>query len=110
MRKKEMRKLVDNAKTMVIDGKRFSEGLRSKQKHISGMTVKLIEVGEKSGTLAESMEDISETLDYEVTQDLETATALLEPIMLVVVALMVGGMMMSIIGPIYGLIANVQIR
>lgn len=110
MSKKEMQQLIEKAKNMVMDGKRFSEGLRSEKQYMSGMTLKLIEVGEKSGTLSESMEDISESLDYEVTQNLETATGLLEPIMLVVVALVVGGMMMSIIGPIYGLISNVQVR
>lgn len=110
MSKREMQKLVENARKMVMDGKRFSEGLRSKKKHISGMTVKLIEVGERSGTLSQSMKDISVSLEYEVARNLQTATGLLEPIMLVFVAVIVGGMMLSIIGPIYGLISNVQIR
>jgi type II secretory pathway component PulF len=109
MVKKEMQNLVENARQMVMSGKRFAEGLRSKKKLMSGMTIKLIEVGERSGTLKESMKDITETLDYEVTKNLQSATALLEPIMLVFVGLVVGGMMMSIIGPIYGLISGVQI-
>jgi len=100
---------VENARQMVMAGKRFAEGLRSKKKLVSGMTIKLIEVGERSGTLNESMKDITENLDYEVTKNLESATALLEPIMLVFVGVVVGGMMMSIIGPIYGLISTVQI-
>lgn len=109
MSKKEMRKLIENARTMVMSGNRFADGLRTKQKLMSGMTIKLIEVGEKTGTLSKSMKDISDSLDYEVTKNLETVTGLLEPIMLVFVGLVVGGMMMSIIGPIYGLISNVQI-
>jgi type II secretory pathway component PulF len=109
MSKKEMRDLIHNARQMVIDGKRFAEGLRTKRKLMSGMTVKLIEVGERSGTLNQSMKDISESLDYKITRDLQTATGLLEPIMLVFVGLVVGGMMMSIIGPIYGLISGVQV-
>lgn len=110
MIKKEMRQLVDNARQMVISGKRFAEGLHSKKKLMSGMTIKLIEVGERSGTLNQSMKDIAEALDYEVTKNLQKATAMLEPIMLIFVGLVVGGMMMSIIGPIYGLISGVQIR
>ena len=110
MVKKEMCFLVENARQMVIGGKRFSEGLCSKQKLMSGMTIKLIEVGERSGTLNQSMKDIAEALDYEVTKNLQKATAMLEPIMLIFVGLVVGGMMMSIIGPIYGLISGVQIR
>lgn len=109
MSKKEMRKLIENARKMVQDGKRFAEGLRTEKKLMSGMTIKLIEVGERSGTLNQSMKDISESLDYEVTKNLQTATGLLEPIMLVFVGLVVGGMMMSIIGPIYGLISGVQV-
>lgn len=109
MSKKEMRKLIENARIMVVSGNRFADGLKTKQKLMSGMTIKLIEVGEKTGTLNKSMKDISDSLDYEVTKDLETATGLLEPIMLVFVGLVVGGMMMSIIGPIYGLISDVQI-
>lgn len=110
MVKKEMRQLIENAREMVISGKRFSEGLHSKKKLMSGMTIKLIEVGERSGTLNQSMKDIAEAMDYEVTKNLQKATAMLEPIMLIFVGLVVGGMMMSIIGPIYGLISGVQIR
>ncbi len=72
--------------------------------------IKLIEVGERTGTLQESMKDITEMLDYQVSKNLKVATTLLEPIMLVVVGLAVGLMMLSIIGPIYGLISNVSSR
>lgn len=105
--KKEVRDLVSQAREMVVSGKPFSEGLRKKKGVFPGMTIKLIEVGEKSGTLAESLQDISKNLDYQVSKSLKAATALLEPIMLVAVGLGVGGMMMAIIAPIYGLISQV---
>jgi len=35
---------------------------------------------------------------------------LLEPLMLVVIGVLVGGMMLAIIAPIYGLIGNVGLR
>jgi type IV pilus assembly protein PilC len=66
-----------------------------------------VEAGEKSGTLDKSMLDISNYLDYEVSNTLKTLTSILEPVMLVVVALSVGGMMMAIIAPIYGMISQV---
>lgn len=105
--KSDLKKLIAEAGEKVESGKQFSEGLKTKKKVMSGMVVKLIEVGERTGSLNESMKDISETLSYEVTKRLETATALLEPIMLVFVGLAVGAMMLSIIGPIYGLISSV---
>lgn len=69
--------------------------------------IKLMEAGEKTGTLDKSMQDISEFYDYEVTNTLKTLTALLEPILLVAVGIVVGGMMLAIIAPVYGLIGQV---
>ena len=108
--KKEVADLVYKSREMVISGKDFSEGLRSKKGVMPAMMIKLIEVGEKSGTLADSMQDISVQMDYQVSKSLKSVTALLEPIMLVVVGLGVGGMMMAIIAPIYGLISQVGVR
>ncbi len=108
--KREVRQLIIHARDTVLAGQSFAEGLRSRKNGIPGMMIKLIEVGEKSGTLDKSMLEISEFLDYHVTKDLKTATAMLEPIMLVGVGVGVGAMMMSIIAPIYGLIGNVGAR
>jgi type II secretory pathway component PulF len=103
----QIRRLIQNGREMLTSGKQFSSGLKTRQNVIPGMMVKLIEVGEKSGTLDKSMKDISEFMDYQVSKDLKTITTLIEPIMLIVVAVAVGTMMISIIGPIYGMISQV---
>ncbi|GIK84232.1 MAG: type II secretion system protein F [Patescibacteria group bacterium] len=108
--KRDLQKLIEGARKQVSTGKRFSEGLVSQNKLVPSIVTKLIEVGERTGSLDESMKEITEMLDYEVTKNLRAATALLEPIMLVFVGLSVGAMMMAIIGPIYGLISNVGAR
>ena len=69
--------------------------------------IKILEAGEKTGTLDKSMEEISNYMDYQVSSTLKTVISLLEPLMLIFVGLLVGAMMMSIIGPIYGLIGQV---
>ena len=69
--------------------------------------VKMIEAGEKTGTLDKSLLEISEYLDYQVSSTLRTLTALLEPVRLVVVGVLIGGMMLAISAPIYGLIGQV---
>jgi type II secretory pathway component PulF len=53
------------------------------------------------------MQDASEYLDYEVSGKLKTATTFIEPMMLLLVGVMIGGMMLAIIAPIYGLIGTV---
>ncbi len=100
-------KIIQTCQEMVTSGKPLSAGLRTGKGYIPSIMIKLVEAGEKTGSLDKSLQDISEYFDYEVTKTLTTLTSLLEPIMLVVVGIMVGGMMISIIAPIYGLISQV---
>ena len=103
----QIKRLIQEGRKVLTSGKQFSTGLKNNHGAIPTMMVKLIEVGEKSGTLEKSMQDISDYMDYEVSKDLKTITTLIEPIMLIFVSIAVGGMMISIIGPIYGLISQV---
>ncbi len=100
-------KAIIHSKEMVLSGKKLSEGLKEAKGIFPSIVIKITEAGEKSGSLDRSMQDASEYLDYQVSNTLKTLTALLEPIMLVVVGVLVGGMMLSIIAPIYGLISQV---
>jgi type II secretory pathway component PulF len=106
--RKETKKIIENSKQLILSGKTFSDGLRVAKNYIPSMMIKLVETGERTGTLDKSLQDISEYFDYQVTTTLKTLTALLEPIMLVTVGIVVGAMMISIIAPIYSLIANVS--
>lgn len=99
--------IIHKSEEMVTAGKPFSEGLKTGKGYIPSIMIKLIEAGEKTGSLDKSLQDISEYFDYQVTKTLATLTSLLEPIMLVVIGVMVGAMMISIIAPIYGLISQV---
>jgi type II secretory pathway component PulF len=105
--KKQTHDMIKKTRDMVMSGKKFTEGLRLYKGMIPSMAIKLSEAGEKTGTLDNSMLQISEYLDYQVSNSLKALTALMEPIMLLVVGLCVGGMVMSIISPMYGLIGQV---
>ncbi|HVZ11597.1 MAG TPA: type II secretion system F family protein [Patescibacteria group bacterium] len=98
---------ITHSKEMVVSGKKLSEGLKEAKDVFPSIMVKITEAGEKSGSLDKSMQDASEFLDYQVSATLRTFTALLEPLMLVIVGVLVGGMMLAIIAPIYGLIGQV---
>lgn len=104
--KSEIVAAIVRARDFVGTGKRMTDGLHG-QKAIPALMVKIIEVGERSGTLDKSMQDLTEYFDYQVTNSLQYLATLLEPVILVAVGVMVGGMMMAIIAPIYNLIGQV---
>lgn len=105
--RKDISKAILVAEETILSGKKLSEAFKDKKTIFPGIVIKIIEAGEKTGTLDKSMEEIAEYMDYQVNSTLKTVISLLEPLMLVFVGLLVGGMMMSIIGPIYGLISQV---
>ncbi|MBI4009484.1 type II secretion system F family protein [Candidatus Roizmanbacteria bacterium] len=108
--RKDIAEVIKRSKEMIVSGKKLSEGLKTSKGKIPSIMIKIIEAGEKSGSLDKSLKDISDYLDYQVSNTLLTLTALLEPIMLVLVGVLVGGMMLAIIGPIYQMIGQVGRR
>ncbi len=108
--RKDIGRTIRVTREMVLSGKRLSEGFKTNRKNIPTIMLKMIEAGEKTGTLDKSMLEIAEHLDYRVSSTLKVLTAMLEPIMLVVVGVCIGGMMLAIIAPIYGLIGQVGQR
>ncbi|OGD08249.1 hypothetical protein A2397_05540 [Candidatus Amesbacteria bacterium RIFOXYB1_FULL_44_23] len=103
----QMAKIIKKSRELIMAGKRMSDGFRGTHGQMPAIVTKLIEAGEKSGSLDKSMQDISEFLDYQVSNSLKNLTAIIEPLMLLVVGVFVGGMMISIMAPIYGLIGKV---
>lgn len=105
--KNDVHNAIVHAKDVVFSGKKLSEGLRDNKHVIPPMMIKITEAGERSGSLDKSLQEISEYLDYQVSNTLKTVTALVEPLLLVLIGLLVGGMMMAIIAPIYSIIGNI---
>ncbi len=91
----------------VSAGRKLSEGFRSTKPIFPALMIRITEAGEKTGTLDKSMQDISEYYEQEVDSTLGTLTTMLEPVMLVVIGLLVGGLMVSIIAPIYSMIGQI---
>lgn len=108
--KKETSRMVAKAREMVLAGKSLSAGIKEGSKKAPNIMVKLVEAGEKTGTLDKSLGEVSEHFDYEVTEGLKNLTALIEPLMLILIGVVVGGLMLAIVAPIYGLIGQVGSR
>lgn len=108
--KKNVRQAIAHTKDVVVGGKRLSEGLKDAKDVFPNIMIKIAEAGEKSGSLDKSMQDAADYLDYQVANTLKTVTTMIEPIMLIFVGILVGGMMLAIIAPIYGLIGQVGPR
>jgi type IV pilus assembly protein PilC len=67
------------------------------------MVIGMIDVGEETGTLAEMMLRVSDTYDDEVDTAVEGLTSLLEPLLIVFLALIVGTIVVAMFLPLLSL-------
>lgn len=91
-------------------GKPISEALRAHKMVIPAMMTLSIETAERSGTLEQTMQNLSEFFEAQVATSLKTITSLLEPVLIIIVGFMVAILMITIIAPIYGLISQISPR
>ncbi len=82
-------------------GKPLSEGIAS----IDGFVKKLpssVAVGEETGALDSMLVSIADQMDYDSEIAIEQLVAMVEPVMIVIMAAVVGFIMVAVIQPIYG--------
>lgn len=108
--RKDMTRAIVHAKEAVLAGRTMSSAFKTRKNIFPSLMTRLLEAGEKTGTLEKSLKDISEYFDYKTSETLKTLAVAFEPIMLVIVGIIVGGLMLAIIAPIYNLIGQINPR
>ncbi len=87
----------------VSEGGKLSDGLEEFRAYFPQMAVSMIRVGEKSGRLEEELLDLARIYDAEAQNVTGTMATAIEPALLIVIGLVVGGLALAIITPIYQL-------
>ncbi len=72
------------------------------------MVISMVDVGEETGQLPEMLLKIAEVYDDEVDNAVEGLTSLLEPIMIVLLALIVGTIVIALFMPLISIIQNMN--
>lgn len=73
-----------------------------------GMVTSMIEVGEETGALADMLTRIADTYDEEVDNAVAGLTSVIEPIMIVFMAVMVGTIVIALFLPLVSIIENLS--
>ncbi|HEY2805413.1 MAG TPA: type II secretion system F family protein [Gemmatimonadales bacterium] len=79
-----------------------------KSKVFPPMVISMIAVGEQTGGLDEMLSKIADFYDEEVDAAVEALLSLMEPVMIVVLGVVVGGMIIAMYLPIFNMINTVQ--
>jgi type IV pilus assembly protein PilC len=98
---------VKNAVPLVREGQSLTTALESTTM-LDNLALEMVKVGEQTGALADMLTAVADFYDEELDTRLATVMALVEPIMLVVMAVVVGGMVMAFYVPLFQAISALQ--
>lgn len=73
------------------------------------LVLRMVRIGEATGELDKSLSNVSYFYDREVKEGIDKIQAMIEPTMTVIMGLLLGWIMMSVLGPLYDMIADLEI-
>jgi type IV pilus assembly protein PilC len=104
---KVVEKAVLQCRTAVTAGKTLAEPLRASSV-FPPMVTQMINVGEQTGALDAMLSKIADFYDDEVDTAVTALTALLEPLMIVFLGIVIGGMVVAMYLPIFRLVTLIK--
>jgi type IV pilus assembly protein PilC len=98
---------MEDLQASVREGQPMSAPL-SKHSVFPPMVTQMVQVGEESGQISQMLDKIADFYDREVDSAAEALTASIEPIMVVVMGAIVGGMVVCLYLPMFSIYGNIQ--
>jgi type IV pilus assembly protein PilC len=96
-----------DVQSAVRDGNPMSSAMRH-HTIFPAMVTQMIEVGEESGQISQMLDKVADFYDREVDSAAESLTASIEPIMVLVMGAVVGGMVICLYLPMFTIYQNIQ--
>jgi len=104
---KVIEEAIMKTRVSISEGKTIAEPLEQSEV-FSGMVVQMIGVGESTGSLDAMLNKIADFYDEEVDATVAALTSLLEPLMMVFLGVLIGGMMVAMYLPIFKMAAVIS--
>jgi len=101
-------KSIDRAAEKVKGGKALSTALQP-EPYILPLIPQMIKIGEQSGKIDEMMGKAAQVYEDELDEEIKAISTAIEPILMVVLAIVAGGMVGAILLPIYSLVNGINV-
>lgn len=87
-------------KDRIVSGEKMGDVMRESQL-FSTLVIQMITVGEQAGALEEMLQKVAEYYEEQVDRSVDTMSALIEPLMIVMLGIIIGGFVVSMYLPIF---------
>jgi type II secretory pathway component PulF len=102
-----LKRAVAQTREAVTDGKTIAQPLARSQL-FPQLMVDLVKIGEETGDVPGSLSNLADTYENELQLALRVMTNLIEPLLIVVMAVGVGFLLLSVLMPMFKMIANIH--
>jgi len=106
---KTVEKAIYRARISISEGKSIAEPIQQSGV-FPNMVCQMINVGEQTGALDTMLGKIADFYDDEVDTSVKALTSLMEPVMMVILGGLIGGMVISMYLPIFEMAGNIQAK
>jgi type II secretory pathway component PulF len=107
MSNKLIREAIAKTREAVTDGKTLAQPL-AQSKLFPQLMIDLVRIGEETGDVPGSLNNIADTYENELAIALRVMSDLIGPVLIIVMAVMVGFLLLSIFLPLFRLIASIH--
>lgn len=103
-----LEKSINRAAEKVRGGKALSVAIQPEE-YILPLVPQMVKIGEQSGRIDEMMGKVAQVYEDELDEQIRTISTSIEPILMVVLAVVAGGMVGAILLPIYSLVNGINV-
>jgi type II secretory pathway component PulF len=101
-----IKEAVAKTREAVTDGKTLAQPL-AQSKLFPQLMVDLVRIGEETGDVPGSLNNLADTYEGELQISLRVMTQLIEPVLIILMAVVVGFLLLSILLPMFSLISHI---
>lgn len=101
---------VNRAAEKVKGGKALSKSLEQEDEYILPFVPQMINIGEQSGKIDEMLGKAAQVYEDELDEEIKALSTAIEPMLMVVLAVVAGGLVGAILFPIYSLVNSINVN
>src|SRR5436190_4826312 len=102
-----IKEAIAKTREAVTDGKTIAQPL-AHSKLFPQLMIDLIKIGEETGDVPAALKNVADTYENELTLQLRVVTNLIEPAMIIFMAILVGFLLFSVLSAMFSITASIQ--
>ena len=101
------KQIIAETEKSVSEGEKISAVLKKYPKYVTPFVVQMVQVGESTGKLDKNLMEIVNFYQKEIKRDVDTFTALLEPMLIIFLGICVAILAVSVLEPLYSSLGSI---